>query len=67
MPQLIDNLKLGKPATRALKDQGIETVNQLTAYTEKDLLALHGFGPKALGIIKRVFEEENLLLKEEEN
>jgi DNA-directed RNA polymerase alpha subunit len=67
MSQLIDNLKLGRPANRALKDQGIETVNQLTAYTEKDLLALHAFGPKALGIIKRVLEEENLLLKEEEN
>lgn len=67
MAQLIDNLKLGGPANRALKDQGIETVIQLPAYTEKDLLALHGFGPKALGIIKRVLEEENLLLKEEEN
>jgi DNA-directed RNA polymerase alpha subunit len=65
MAKSLENIKLGKPANRALKNAGIETVDQLTSYSEKDLLSLHGFGPKALGIIKIILQENGLLLKEE--
>lgn len=65
MSELIDNIKLSKPAHRALKNQGIESIDQLTGYSEKDLLSLHGFGPKALGILKTVLQENGLILKEE--
>lgn len=61
----IDTIKLGKPANWALMDAGIETLEQLTQYTEKDLLSLHGFGPKALGILKTILQDNDLLLKEE--
>ena len=53
MIHLIENIKISQPAHRALKSAGIETLDQLTQYTEKDLLALHGFGPKGLGILKK--------------
>jgi DNA-directed RNA polymerase alpha subunit len=65
MAILLEHIKLGKPANRALKNAGIETVDQLTEYSEKDLLTLHGFGPKALEILKTVLQENDLLLKEE--
>ena len=61
----LENIKLGKPANRALKNAGIETLDQLTGFRETDLLSLHGFGPKALGILKTVLKENGLILKEE--
>lgn len=65
MALLLDEINLGKPANRALDNAGIKTIDQLTDYGEKDLLALHGFGPKALRILKTVLLENGLLLKEE--
>lgn len=43
---------LGRPATEALHAAGYERLSQLTAVTTKDLLALHGFGPKGLRILR---------------
>lgn len=42
---------MGKVAPRALAAHGITRYEQLTAMTEKDLLAIHGVGPKAIGIL----------------
>lgn len=44
--------KIGAPATRALNALGINSLHQLVGYTEEQLLALHGFGPKAMTILK---------------
>jgi DNA-directed RNA polymerase alpha subunit len=63
---LIEQIKLGQPANRALKNAGVETLEQLSCYTKKDLLALHGFGPKAFGILSSILKENGLTLKEEE-
>ena len=41
-----------QPALRALASLGITRLDQVTRFTEAQLLALHGMGPKALGIIK---------------
>lgn len=60
---LID-IKIPQPAVRAFKGAGIETLEQLIEYTEEELLALHGFGPKALGILKNKLEEKGLSFKE---
>ena len=54
---------IGRPAQSALLHAGITTLDQLTEYSEKELLALHGFGPKALGILKQVLADNNLSLK----
>lgn len=64
---LIKTIKISEPAHRALKGIGIETLEQLAQYTEKDLLALHGFGPKALGILKENLEEIGLRFKNDAN
>jgi len=58
------DIKIPQPAVRALKGASIETLEQLVEYTEQELLALHGFGPKALGILKNMLEEKGLSLKE---
>lgn len=40
------------PAQRALASIGVTKVEQLARFTEAELAALHGMGPKALGILK---------------
>lgn len=40
--------KLGKPAHRALANAGILKLKDLGEWTERELLALHGFGPAAI-------------------
>jgi hypothetical protein len=44
--------KISAPATRALNNIGITTLSEVAKKTEKELLELHGFGPKAIGILK---------------
>jgi len=39
---------LGQPATRALTGAGITCLEDVTRWTEADLLALHGVGPKTI-------------------
>jgi predicted flap endonuclease-1-like 5' DNA nuclease len=42
---------IGKPATRALEAIGVVRLTQVAKYTEAELLAIHGVGPKAIGIL----------------
>jgi hypothetical protein len=44
--------KIGAPATRALASIKVTRVAQLAKYTEAQLLELHGFGPRAIKILK---------------
>lgn len=44
--------KIGSPATRALAEIGVTGVSQLAAYSESELLALHGVGPKAIRVLR---------------
>jgi len=43
---------VSRPAIRALTSVGVTELDQLTRFTEAELRALHGMGPKALGILK---------------
>ena len=43
---------IGAPATRALASIGVTRLDQLDGRSEKELLDLHGFGPRALGILR---------------
>ncbi|CAM3977946.1 DNA-binding protein [Nocardia ninae] len=45
-------VKLGKPAERALAAAGIRRLDDLTAWTERDLAALHGVGPTAISKLR---------------
>ena len=47
----VDLPKIGAPATRALATLGITRLDQIADRSEAELLALHGFGPRALRII----------------
>lgn len=53
---------IGRPATRALGGIGITKLKDLTKATEAQLMALHGFGPKALRILKAALEEQGMTL-----
>lgn len=54
---------LGQPALRALAAAGYTRVDQLTTAREKDLMALHGMGPKALGILKSALMTRGLAFR----
>ncbi|MGK4008919.1 DNA-binding protein [Sorangium sp. So ce1036] len=49
---------IGKPATRALATIGISRLEQVTRFSEAQLLALHGVGPKAIRILKAALDAQ---------
>ena len=51
--------KIGSPAFNALKNKGIK-LPDLPKYSEKDLLAMHGIGPKAVAILRQYLKEKGL-------
>ena len=53
---------IGKPATRSLNGQGIETYGQLAGFTESQLLEIHGVGPRAIGILREELSKRGLKL-----
>jgi len=53
---------MGKVAPRELTANGIQTLKQAAQYTEKELLAIHGVGPKAVRIIKEELAKRKLHL-----
>jgi len=52
--------KIGAPATRALASIGVTRLAQVVDLRESELLALHGFGPRALGILRDALADEGL-------
>ncbi|WP_050180484.1 RNA polymerase alpha subunit C-terminal domain-containing protein [Domibacillus robiginosus] len=52
--------RLGAPAKRALENNGITTLEQLSKFTEKEILQLHGMGPSSLPKLRVALEEEGL-------
>ncbi|MEB3366038.1 hypothetical protein [Saccharopolyspora mangrovi] len=48
---------IGRPATRALRAAGITHLAQLATWTDDDLLALHGVGPKAIRVLGEALHE----------
>lgn len=59
----VDLPKLGAPATRALASIGITRLEQVADRSEAELLALHGFGPRALRILNEALAARNLSLR----
>lgn len=54
---------IGKVAYRNLISQGIMSLEQACKFTEKELLHIHGVGPKAVKIIKEELLKLNKSLK----
>lgn len=57
--------KISKPALRALDSINVKTLEDVMKYSEAELLELHGFGPKAIRILREVMDEQGLKFKDE--
>lgn len=51
---------IGNPARQALVHAGYTRLEQLPGLSEKELLKLHGVGPKALGVLRSALAERGL-------
>ena len=55
---------IGAPATRALEETGITSLEQAGDTGTEALAALHGVGPKALKILSEALAERGLTMKD---
>jgi hypothetical protein len=51
---------LSNPARRALTTLGITQLDQLTTHRAKDILNLHGMGPKGIRMLRQALAERGL-------
>jgi hypothetical protein len=51
---------LSGPALRALLNENITTRKKLSKHSEKEILELHGMGPKSLPTLRALLKEEGL-------
>jgi predicted flap endonuclease-1-like 5' DNA nuclease len=58
--QIGDLPPIGRPAASALQEAGITSLAQVAACRRRDLLALHGVGPKAVDILATALAERGL-------
>lgn len=49
---------LSQPAQRALAGAGYNRLEQLTRVSEKEILALHGMGPKGIRLLREALAEK---------
>ncbi|SDN65055.1 hypothetical protein SAMN05518871_106234 [Psychrobacillus sp. OK028] len=54
---------LSAPARRALVQNGVTSLQKLSAFSEKEILKLHGIGPASLPILRSSLEEEGLTFR----
>ena len=52
--------KIGQPATRALAHIGYVRLDQVATMSEREKLALHGVGPKAVRILREALAERGM-------
>ena len=53
---------MGKVARRELALNGLTRLDQFDAASEKELLAIHGVGPKAIRILREHLERDGRML-----
>lgn len=54
---------LAAPARRALENNHIKSLEQLSKFSEKEILSFHGIGPSSIPILKNALEKQNLSFK----
>jgi predicted RecB family nuclease len=54
---------LAAPARRALENKGIGTLQQLAAFSEAEIRALHGMGPDSMPKLQNALKEKGLCFK----
>lgn len=64
-PQKSDFPKTSAPALRALNNAGYYRLEELTQVTARELLALHGMGPKALRILREALHAKGWTFADE--
>ena len=52
--------KLGNPARNALEAQGITTLTELAKYSEREILKLHGIGPRSIPTLRQALMDAGL-------
>ncbi|RPD41730.1 DNA-binding protein [Chitinophaga barathri] len=57
---------IGKPAWRALHNEGYQTLHDITRVSAAGLLKLHGVGPKAIRLLQAALAEQGLSFAEDE-
>ncbi|MFJ6167816.1 helix-hairpin-helix domain-containing protein [Micromonospora orduensis] len=62
--QIGDLPPIGRPAARALLEAGITTLSQVATHSRRDLMALHGIGPSAVGMLATALAERGLAFAE---
>lgn len=55
---------IGGPARSALAAAGIHDLARVAQHSRKELLALHGFGPKAIRLLEPALAEKGLAFRE---
>lgn len=54
---------LSAPARRALLNKGIKTLRQLSGYSDKEILKLHGIGTGSIPVLNKALKAEGLTFK----
>ena len=54
---------LSAPARRALENKGIKTLEQLSKFSEEEILSLHGMGPASIPKLRNALQGEKLSFK----
>jgi hypothetical protein len=54
---------MGRPAAGALAAAGISTLSEVSERSERELLALHGVGPKAIRLLRAALADRGLALR----
>ncbi|WP_114558781.1 helix-hairpin-helix domain-containing protein [Desertihabitans aurantiacus] len=66
VPEQVGDLpRVGRPATSALLEEGVTSLEQVARWSRRDLLALHGVGPRAVRLLEEALSERGLALAEE--
>jgi DNA-directed RNA polymerase alpha subunit len=55
---------LSAPARRALEHNGVTSLQELSTYSEKEILKFHGMGPASLPKLRLALEEEGLSFRD---
>lgn len=56
--------EIGKTAARELSRHGVASLRQVAEHTKKELLAIHGVGPKAIRILAGALAAKGLRFRE---
>jgi hypothetical protein len=55
--------QLAAPARRALENNGIKTLKQLSGFSETEILKFHGMGPSSIPKLRNALAKEGMSFK----